>query len=273
METSQESNENEFQKIVYEKLGLTIYAALNTPKEKIVENITANVQRGLPQAWPHAEQDTPIALCAGGPSLVDTLDEIRGIQEAGGKVVALANTAHFLVENGITPNCHVLLDAHPNPEWIVPDLNCTYLIASQCDPSTFDAVADRDHVHIWHAINNEKELEVVGQHYDKWVPIQGGNTISLRAFNLFSTLGFHVFEVFGMDGCFLDDRHHVYEQPDADDIKTTYMDCNGRRFKVTGWMIQQAMEFMRTVKIFGQDWRMRVHGNGLIAHMVRTGGS
>ena len=40
-----------------------------------------------------------------------------------------------------------------------------------------------------------------------------------------------------------------------------------------GWMIQQAMEFMRTVKIFGQDWRMRVHGNGLIAHMVRTGGS
>lgn len=276
MDTSQALSEpehaDEFQEIFYESLGIKIFAGLNTPRAKLVENIRTNIKRGLPQVWPHQPQDTVCCVVAGGPSLADSLDDIRTRQADGAMVVALANTAHYLMAHGIRPNSVVLLDAKPNPQWIVPELKCTYFVASQCDPVMFDALQGMKYVYIWHAINNREEFDSVFEGYDQWVPIQGGNTMGLRTLRLLDVLGYHRFELFGMDGCLIDGCHHVYPQPMADKDRSTGIEVNGRRFEVTAWMIQQAIEFLKVVKMFGQKWEMVVHGDGLLAHMVKSAG-
>lgn len=266
---------NPEQVIEYPEVGITIHAALNTDKDKLLDNVKTNCARGHEQVWAWKEQDTVTAIVGGGASLLDTIDEIKETVEVNGaKVIALANTAHVLVENDIKPSACVLLDARPNnANFIVDDLDCVYFVASQCDPSVFDKLEKLGRkVYIWHAVNDPDEFEAINEAYEKWIPIQGGNTILLRSLRLFSVLGYHRFDVFGFDSCMYDGSHHAYEQPKADGDKAVKIGCNGKEFEVTGWMISQAMEFIKTVKAFGQNWQMRVHGNGLIEHLIRTGG-
>lgn len=261
--------EDEFQEIKYPHLGLTIHAKLNRPKAEIQENIRINCQRNLPQIWPHKEQDTVLAIVGGGPSLTDTLDELREAKERGCKVVALAGTAKYLVDHGITPNAHVLLDSRIGGIDFVTDTDCTYFVASQVDPRVFDALEGRK-VYIYHAINHIDDHTIIKDYVDAWVPVQGGNTIGLRALRLFQILGYYRFELFGYDSCNLDGRHHAYKQPAADDLQTTMMECNGKKFCVTAYQLQQSMEFMKMVKVFGQEWEIVSHGDGLISHMIRS---
>lgn len=269
---SNDVESNKWQEINYPELGIKIHATLNMPEQRIVDNIRTNVQRNLPQVWPHQPQDTTIALIAGGPSLETTLDEIREVQEDGAKVVALANTAKYLLKNRIRPNAHVLLDAREgNRSFIEPELDCTYFIASQCDPDLFEQVKDKK-VYIWHAVNSTDEMEAIKDFQEMWVPIQGGNTIALRALRMLQILGYHRFELFGFDSCNDGKRHHAYDQPAHDDVETKTIALNGRPFTVTAWQIQQAMEFMKMVKAFGDKWEVRAHGDGLIQHMIREGG-
>lgn len=270
MQQASQLESNDCHEIKYPGLGLTIYAKLNRPKEEIQDNIRINCARRLPQVWPHKEQDTVLAIAGGGPSLVDTLDDLKAFKEDGGKVVALAGTAKYLMEHGITPSAHVLLDSSITNIDFVTDADCTYLVASQCDPRVFDALAGRK-LYIWHAINHVDDNEIISQFYDKWVPIQGGNTIGLRALRLFQVLGYRKFELFGYDSCYIDGRHHAYKQKGHDDIETTWMEVNGRKFEVAAYQIQQAMEFMKMVKVFGQGWEVRCHGNGLISYLIEEG--
>jgi len=265
-------SDNEWQEIEYEELGLKIFASLNTPSEKIKENIVTNLKRDLPQVWPHKEQDTVVALVAGGPSLVDTLDELKEVQANGGKVVALANTVKTLLDHGIKPSAQVLLDAKPNNENFIHDVEgCTYFVASQCDPAVFDKL-EGQRVLIWHAMNSTEEFEIIHEYTDQWVPIQGGSTIALRAIRLLQIMGYSNFEIFGLDSCFLDGKHHAYDQPNADNQESVQIKLNDHIFTVSAWMVQQSMDFMTMVKAFGQDWNLKVHGPGLIATMIREGG-
>lgn len=257
----------------YPELGITIEGRLNTDFEKLKDNIDINIARGHEQVWPHQEQDTVLAIVGGGPSLLDTIDELKEAVNMGAKVVALANAAHVLVENGIKPSAHVLLDAKPNnANFIVDDLNCKYFVASQCDPVVFDKLEIlKRKIYIWHAINNAEEFQATNDYYDKWIPIQGGPTIMLRALRLFSVLGYHRFDIFGFDSCVMEGKHHAYDQEAADGENAVKIGCNGKDFDVRAVDIQQAMEFLKTVKNFGQNWKVRVRGNGLIEHMIRTG--
>jgi len=257
----------------YKDIGITIEGQLNTDPEKLRSNIATNIRRDHEQVWPHQEQETIVAIVGGGPSLVKHLDTLREAQKEGAKVVALANTAHLLVQHNIRPSAHILLDGKPNnANFIVDDLDCKYFVASQCDTSVFDKLeALGRKVYIWHAVNNDQEFKEIHDHYGKWVPIQGGPTIMLRALRLFSVLGYYKFDLYGFDSCVIDGQHHAYEQESANDENAVKIGCNGKEFSVRAVDIQQAMEFIKTVKHFGQNWKLRVHGDGLIEHMIRTG--
>lgn len=261
---------NEFQEISYPDLGIHIKARLNMPDETYLENVRTNCQRGLPQAWPHKEQDTEIAIVAGGWSLDDHLDDIRRLQAEGVKIIALAGTGKYLLSRGIVPVNMVLLDARPNNvNFIIPGKGIKYFVASQCAPRVFDALKDED-VIIWHAINVIEQHNIIKEYYDKWVPVQGGNTIGLRSLRLFQILGFHKFHVFGMDSCNLPGKiHHAYEQPDADEMDEAVITLNGRPYKVTAWQLQQMMEFRKMTKVFFQECDMHFYGDGLIANMIK----
>lgn len=264
------SKDEAFQKIEYKDLGVTIHAKLNTDREEILGNIKRNAEHGHPQVWPHREQSTAIILVAGGPSLSKGIEGIRKAQKEGGKVVALANTAKVLMDNGIRPNAHVFLDAMPNNKNFVTDADTTYFVASQCNPEVLNRLKDK-RVFIWHAMNSDKEFELVTELYEKWVPIQGGSTIALRALRLFSVLGYHKFDIYGMDSCYLNGRHHAYDQPNADIYEAVGIKLNGKKFQCAAWMIQQSMDFLQMVRVFGDHWKLQVHGEGLISTMISEG--
>jgi Protein of unknown function DUF115 len=255
----------------YESIGLTLECVLNTDEAKIRENITANLKRFHSRVWPHKAQETPVVICAGGPSLLDSIEEIREKQINGAKVIALANTAHVLVKHGIRPNAHVLLDAKPrNAEFILPNVETTYFIASQCCPEVFDkAEATGNRILMYHAVNNDEEFQCIKDVEEMWVPVQGGSTITMRAIRLFTLLGYMNFETYGWDSCLRDGRHHAYEQPDADKQRVFKFEVEGKLFKVTPWMISQAFELINFVKMFCMNININVHGDGLIAHIIK----
>ena len=137
-------------------------------------------------------------------------------------------------------------------------------------------------IYIWHAVNDESEFDMIHDKYGQegWIPVQGGPTIMLRSLRLFSILGYYVFEVFGFDSCVWPKKdeegnetfdHHAYDQEAADGDQVIKVALNGKDFYITGQFMSQVMEFQNMVKAMGQNWKMRVHGDGLINHLITTG--
>jgi hypothetical protein len=256
--------------------GLKLICSLNTDKDELVANIKSSVARKLPQVWPHQPQETEIGICAGGPSLHSTLDHARDLVSNGGKLIACANAMHVLTEAGIQPSGQVILDAKPrNAEFLRDVPGCTYFVASQAAPVVFDTLegftAGDQRTFIWHAVNSDEEFSAIMDGLgEPWCRISGGSTITIRTMQLLKTLGYSKFHLFGFDSCFIDGKHHAYPQPVADDFRVQEIDCNGRTFEVAGWMLSQALEFVKYVKLVGDEMKLQIYGDGLIAHMVRT---
>lgn len=258
----------------YSHIGVKLECALNTDEDKIRDNIRINMQRPHPQIWPHKTQDTEICICAGGPSLPDYIEDIKERQVNGAKVIALANTAHLLAHHGIRYNAHMLLDAKPrNATFIMPGIETTYFIASQCDPEVFERAEETGNdIFLYHAVNNAEEFEILHNSEDPWIPVQGGSTLTFRALRLFNILGYQNFHVFGFDSCYGEgDTHHAYEQPDADKHKKLKLEFEGREFQISPWMLAQFLEFTTFVKNFGMNLNMQVHGNGLMSYLIERG--
>lgn len=268
IETAEQQESNEW-KVNYPSLGLELNCVLNTDKDQIQANIESNLKRDVLRIWPHKEQDTELLICAGGPSLADSIDEIKEKQSQGAKVVALANVAHILLDHGIRPNAHVLLDAKPRNAEFIRDCDTTLFIASQCDPTVFDKAEETgNNIYMYHAVNNDDEFQVIHANEERWIPIQGGSTITMRAIRLFNVLGYSKFHMYGWDSCYREDSHHAYEQPDADKHKKFKFEFEDRVFTVSPWMISQALESINFFKSFCMNIDIAVHGDGLIAHII-----
>lgn len=244
--------------------------------DKLCANIHANIRRGVQQVVPHAPQATQIALCAGGPTLVDHIEDIRRLQIEGAEVVCVGNAAATLNAHGVKVNGHVLLDgAGRNKAFVIPDRDARYFIASQCDPAVLDALEGHAHVYLWHAVNGMEEEAILTAHYGRggWYQVAGGSFVSLRAISLMGILGYTWLNIFGLDSCILKDSHHAYSQPNADGQKTADVKMAGKTFTSTAWMLDQADQFVKSVENgrFG-SLQLAIHGDGLIATMIRTGG-
>ena len=124
----------------------------NTGDSGLFSNIEVNSKRGLPQVMVCPGTSRPALIVGGGPSLADTLDDIRKMKDAGSHVFALNNAAKYLFENGILPDYQIVLDPRPhNVEFVSNRWADEVLLASQCDPSLFDKCAEIGYTaRIWH---------------------------------------------------------------------------------------------------------------------------
>lgn len=248
---------------------------MNTPKEKLLENIEINCKRGLQALGPHNVQDQRICIVGGGLSLKETLGELKELVEEGAKVVAVNGAHDWLIDNGILPSAMVMVDAQPHNIRFAqkPIKKCKYLIASQCDPIVFDALKDHN-LFIWHAVIDQKEDEqqIIDKYYKgKYSMVVGGSTVALRAIWLMRVLGYHKIDLFGIDSCVIDEEHHIYPQKENDEHEIQDVICSGKEFRASAWMISQADDFIRFIKCLGSYFELNVHGNGLISHIIRTG--
>jgi len=249
---------------------------LNVPNEVIVANILANIRRHLPQLRPHEPNAQVVALVGGGWSLEPTFAELRDLYFSGVKLVALNGAANWLLERNIRPALHIVMDAREGnlPFVSTPIPGCKYFLASQCHPALFDACQGRD-VHIFHIVSStsEEERQILNDHYaSRWIEVPGAGTVGIVGILLMRILGFRFMHLFGIDSCYAPSgEHHAYAQSLNDGEGTGRFWCAGREFRCSAWQASQAHNFMQVVRHHGNLLQIAVHGDGLIAHMIKTG--
>lgn len=248
------------------EMGLTI------SDDELKRNIRINIRRNLPQFQPHEDQDKEVIICGGGPSLEDEFKELEELYKSGVKVVSTNGSHDWLMERGIRPSLHVMVDGREFNERFVrnPIPTCKYMIASQCHPKVFDNLKNSQ-VWIWHAQSSKKEVKILDEFYLKnWYPVVSGSTVVLRAMLLVRMLGFEKQHIFGFDSCILNGKHHPYPQQENEGDVYKTVKVNGVEFKCTAWQWSQYEDFLRFTKNLGSNFQLQIYGNGLIATKVRA---
>lgn len=255
---------------------------VNTSDDQLLANVRSNIRRGHPQVKQQREQMDRIALVGGGPSLDATLPELRDLIFDGAKLVTLNGAYHWCIANNLQPKMQVVMDARPsNVRFVSPaSPKCVYLLASQCDPSLFDAVADYPDVWIFHAAagSDGPLRELLDDYYcEKWFGIGGGTTVAMRALWLLRHIGFTRIDLFGIDSCFMDGKGHAYDQPENDgDRKLPFRVCPAdrpdlaRTFIAAPWMAKQAEDLIQAIKVNGNHFDLAIHGDGMLRYALES---
>jgi hypothetical protein len=255
-----------------------VVCSINEDPEKIRKNIRVNIKRGLPQVEPYETQDKVIGLAVGGVTLEETFPDLLEKKKNGMPVIAVNGSHEYCVRNGLSPSAMVMLDSREfNSRFIYPILdNCKYFISSQCHPSVFEKLEvglrliDRKQVWIWHCAGDTDNEDLLKEQYgDNYFPVMGGSTVTLRAIHLFRMLGFSKFEVYGFDSCIIG-QHHAYEQKENDGEQVIDVVVADKEFKCTAAHYHQAQEFVQMTGKTGEFYDLAVHGDGLIAHIIKN---
>jgi len=248
------------------------FGGINTSYERIYEHVRINIRRQLPQAKGFQLQDKKVIIAGGGPSLKACWPDLKAMYDGGLKVVTVNNVHDYCIANGVRPSLQVQLDARPfNARFCAnPIPTCKYFLASQTHPDCFDLLKDNE-VHIFHCDMEDVEKILDEYYLGRYNIIVGGSTVMLRAIMLTRLLGYQQFEIFGFDSCLLGGEHHSYEQKENDKTPVFKLYCDDKEFMVSGWMGKQALDFQKLVEHCGHLFKCNVHGDGLIAHIMKTG--
>ncbi len=261
--------------------GFDFQGNINTSDDQLIANVKHSIRLGYPQFKPDQIQPKRVCLVGGGPSLESTVPELRALAFEGAEIVTLNGAYHWCIERNIQPSAQIVMDARPsNARFVEPAIPRTkYFIASQCAPETWEAVKGRDHVYIWHAVapDNPAMAPVLDDYYGarKWQPTPGGTTVAMRAVVLLNIAGYLRFDLFGIDSCVVNGRGHAYPQPenDGERVYSTTLSKPGqpetvRTFHCTAWHMKQLECFLQMIRLYGDRFRLRVHGNGLLAYAL-----
>lgn len=243
----------------------------NTANERLLDNVRSSIARKLPWFDLEPEHDGHAVIVAGGPSAKDFIEEIRWRESIGQMVFAMNGSARFLNDHEIIPDVYVMADAreencamlHGTSRWT------THLIASQCHPAVFDALANSNVV-LWHT-NSEGMVDLLGDVKDKPVHlIGGGSTVGLNAIMLAFGMGFRKIHLYGFDSSYREGEHHAYPQGLNDGDRVIDALYGERSFKTTAWMAQQVNEFQDTAPgLVADGVEFTIHGDGLFQTVAR----
>jgi hypothetical protein len=266
---------------VIDGIDLSI-GTINTSDERLLANIAHSIRLGYPQLRPQGAQMERVCLVGGGPSLDDTFDELRDLYFAGAKVVTVNGAYEWCIDRNIRPSAQIMLDARPeNARFVQTAMpQCKYLIASQCAPETWAAVAGRPDVWIWHAVahDNVTAKPVLDAFYlGQWMPTPGGTTVVMRALSILTAIGYRRYDLFGVDSCVMGSKHHAYVQPENEADRAYPFVCyptghpeQARTFMCTPWHAKQLECFLQTIRINGHQFLLNVHGDGLLAFALKA---
>lgn len=234
-------------------------------------------KRNLMEGVPHMpasefglQRTHPIAIVGGGPSLAQTLPELRAFR---GPIMAAGSAHDYLMEQGIEPTYAVVLDPDPLMAAYLkrPSDTCRYLVASHVAPHVLYALAGKQ-VYLFGAggtfdLTDFENLPVV---------MVGGRTVGTRAMGMALGLGYTEMHLFGMDSC-LDGRavhaYEITEDAEFDEVirqSARVVYCNGKTFRCASYMLGQATDFQRFMGVWGDKVSVEVHGEGLLAEIMKA---
>ncbi len=257
--------------------------------QEIRLRVGSAMQRGLPEFRACQNDATNWAVIGAGPSVGDCLGEIRLLKRHGVNIVSVNKTHDWLLENGIVPWGHVLLDGH---EWVAdyvarPRHDVRYFVASQCHDATF-ARLDGYPVFLWHAGQDfpggaEPDRYFREMGYGFQPIIGGGTTVGQRVPIMGHGMGARRFHMIGFDSCRRDGKLHVTPKPDIIDPSQRRLafKWNGHKwwFDTNAHMARQQMDFDKFIedmpmrwqsKQLAPDFRLIFYGSGLTPMWAAT---
>ena len=179
--------------------------------EQVIVNIEASAKFDFPVMLKQQAREGKMVFVAGGPTLLDHLDEVREHIKSGSYVVTSNNTHDFLIEQGIVPSACLILDPKEQVKNYVkkfhPDVQ--YFLSTVCHEETFKAFQAAgvkvQKVMLAYGLDDERDIKT----QQKWYPqiakynyLVGGTMTPLRAMPFACLRGFKQLEFFGFDSCF-----------------------------------------------------------------------
>lgn len=247
--------------------------APNTNSDYRLNNIRENVKRDLPWLHSYPAHNKSAVIVGGAPSLKENYKNIRDRQKRGQVIFSLNGTLDQLIERGITPDFHVMMDARPeNAQFVSKGHDVEYLVNAVCHPDVFKALEGKN-VTVWHShIENEEEyVRILSEFKDKpWGIIGTGNTVGLTCMILALILGYRRLHLYGMDSSYSESEHHAYRQELNDGESVFSVWANNKEYKCSRWMMKQANDFQGIFRqLIAQGCTITAHGDGLLPDICR----
>lgn len=247
-------------------LFIPILVLCNTSEDDLARNINYNSARDLKWLAAKPAHDGLAVMVGGGPSLADSLGEVRRLQQRGATVFAINGASRWLRARGVAVDYQVIADAKEETATLVDPEAKAHLFSSQVSPVTMDAVADPI---VWHPALDDVENYFPAERVTRggYVLLGGGHTGN-AALCIAYALGFRDLHVFGYDSSHKAGRSHAYSQPMNDFVPTVDVDFAGRTFTCSVAMKSQAEKFQLTAQALKEAGaRIEVYGDGLLQHI------
>jgi hypothetical protein len=230
------------------------------------------------------EGEGTLVVVAGGPSLGHSIVDLMFLYQQGAKILACNGSYQYLLKRKIIPWAMMIMDTDENNHKFLTELHpdTIHLIASRCHPSVFERFADGEYdVRVWDVNANVDEIAAHGRMVkggklltaNDGKQAASGSSVAIQALVSGFNMGFRDFEFFGLDSCVMDGKHHAYDQPwnDSKEVWPDPIYVGGESFICKPWMLLQAQDFQRVIKVIHPHVTMRVHGDGLISAILKEG--
>lgn len=252
------------------KIGGSGMAELDVVANTAIETISRNVKHSCSLDIPWLDlkdaHEGHAVLVAGGPSLKDSLDEIRWRKSLGQTIISCNGSTQFLIDNGIYPDSQIIIDAQPhNSRFVVSGIHA--YLASQCALAIFDKA---DCATLFH-MNTEGILDHIPQTNKPLHLISSGTTVGLAAMAIAYTQGFRKLHLYGYDSSYQENQcHHAYDQPENNGDPIVNAVAEGRSFKCAPWMVKQVQEFQELAnQLADAGCIITVAGDGLLPWVAK----
>jgi hypothetical protein len=252
-------------------LFLPVLVISNTSDEDLARNVRINAARDLEWVTASEAHDRVAVVVGGGPSLADTLDDIRKLQKEGATIFAANAASAFLSDRGIAVDYQVMVDAKAETAILVDPKAGEYLLASQCHPATFEAAAGPTRV--WHLATENVEGNFPAERVSRggYALIGGGAAVGNSALCLAFAMGYRDLHIFGFDSCHRDGASHAYDQPMNQFIPCVDVKWGGKTYTASVAMKAQAERFQIVARdLRDQGCKLSLYGDGLLQAMYLT---
>jgi hypothetical protein len=253
-------------------LILPVHVICNTSDEDLHRNIKINSARPrqIERRWVKSETenvfDRVAVLVGSGPSMADTIEDIRRHREDGHTIFAMNGAAAYLADRGVVPDFQVMIDPREETKQLVGPAH-DHLIASQCHPAVFDALPDAKLYHL----QIEGIDDDLPDYPHPFALVGGAASVGNTSTVLAYVLGFRTLHLYGYDSSHRDAQSHAFHQRMNDGEPNCLVAWNGKEYRTSLTMklqAEKAQETLRALETAGVE--IHVHGSGLLPDMWNT---
>jgi len=241
--------------------------------ERLKKQIKSACRRNLPAVSPMPETSGTAVLCGSGPSLRDSIEDVRRHVDKGDFVIAVKGAHDYLINRGVIPTAGLAIDPQPKIfHTFTPNKAVKYYFASQVHPSVFNKFNGYD-VNIFHLYTNIPSEEMATLIGDGFL-LGGGSTSGLRAMTLAFVMGYRKFHLYGFDSCMSDGiRKITGEGQQHKKLVNVHVGAPDSQevYVADAAMAAQADEFEKMLHFLYQMAPIHVttHGKGLIQAIAK----